>query len=288
MIGGLKITNSLLMTWVVMILLTVFSLAATRKLTQIPGTLQTIAEGIIGGLYSIFKGVAGDHVDQFFPLLATIFLFVIVGNWIGLLPGVGSIGFRHEEESNQQVVSDQIEQGKKESEAHEEVLVQKKDEQGEGIEQQKETTAAASVEHPSEPKEEHGPKFTPLFRGPTADLNTTLALALIAVAAIQYFGFKNLGATYGSKFINFKSPIYFFIGILEMVSDLSKVLSFAFRLFGNVFAGEVLLTVIAFLMPLIAPLPFLGLEIFVGFVQALVFSMLTAVFLNMAVAHEEH
>lgn len=225
---GFRVTNSLLMTWVVMAFLTTFSLAATRKLTLIPSKLQSIAEVIVDGMYGMFKSITGDHIDQFFPLLATIFLFVIVGNWIGLLPGVGSIGFHH------------------------------------------------------------GSEFTPLFRGPTADLNTTLAIALIAVGAIQFYGFKNLGATYGSKFINFKNPIYFFIGILEIVSDLSKVISFAFRLFGNVFAGEVLLTVIAFLMPLIAPLPFLGLEIFVGFVQALVFSMLTAVFLNMAVAHEEH
>ncbi|MEK7119573.1 MAG: F0F1 ATP synthase subunit A, partial [Patescibacteria group bacterium] len=162
----------------------------------------------------------------FFPLLASLFLFIITANWMGLLPGVGTIGFFHGEE------------------------------------------------------------FTPLLRGATADLNTTLGLALVAVLAIQYFGFVTVGGHYSTRFLNFKNPIEFFLGILEMVSEVSKVISFAFRLFGNIFAGEVLLTVMAFLMPFIVPLPFLMLELFVGFIQALVFSMLTAVFLNVAVSHK--
>jgi F-type H+-transporting ATPase subunit a len=130
-------------------------------------------------------------------------------------------------------------------------------------------------------------KFIPLLRGPTADLNMTIALALIAVFAMQYFGFKTLGLRYGGRFVNVKNPIMFFVGLLEIVSDISKVISFAFRLFGNIFAGEVLLAVMAFLMPFIAPMPFLMLELFVGFIQALVFSTLTAVFINVALAHEE-
>ena len=103
---------------------------------------------------------------------------------------------------------------------------------------------------------------------------------------IQFYGFKTFGISYLKRFINFKGPIDFYVGILELVSELSKVISFAFRLFGNIFAGEVLLAVIAFLMPVIAPLPFLGLELFVGFIHALVFSLLTAAF--MAVATTSH
>jgi F-type H+-transporting ATPase subunit a len=134
-----------------------------------------------------------------------------------------------------------------------------------------------------------GKEFVPFLRAATADLNTTFALSLICVIAIQYWGFKRLGFSYSRKFFNFRNPMDFSLGIMEFISEVSRVISFAFRLFGNIFAGEVLLAVVAFLIPFIVPLPFLMLEIFVGFIQALVFSMLTAVFLNMAVSHgEEH
>jgi F-type H+-transporting ATPase subunit a len=224
---GLPITNSLLATWIVMAMLIVFSIAATRKMTLVPTGIQSIAELVVGGLYDFFTSVVGKHIKQFFPLIASFFIFIITANWFGLLPGVGTVGFF-----------------------------------------------------------EHG-KFVPLLRGATADLNTTLALAVISIVAIQYFGFKTVGFHYSRRFFNFKDPIYFFLGILEIISELSKVISFAFRLFGNIFAGEVLLTVMAFLMPFIAPLPFMALELFVGFIQALVFSMLTAAFLNVAVSHGE-
>ena len=111
---------------------------------------------------------------------------------------------------------------------------------------------------------------------------------LPAVGYIQIAGFSNLGLSYLKKFFNITNPINFVVGLLELVSEISRIISFAFRLFGNIFAGEVLLTVIAFLMPVLAPIPFLGLEIFVGFIQALVFSMLTAVFLQLAISHAEH
>lgn len=126
------------------------------------------------------------------------------------------------------------------------------------------------------------PTFIPFLRGPTADINTTLALALISMVAVQYYGFKNLGLGYLKKFFNISNPINFFVGLLELVSEFSKIISFTFRLFGNIFAGEVLLTVMAFLLPLFGPIPFIGLEIFVSFIQALVFAMLSIVFFNMA------
>jgi F-type H+-transporting ATPase subunit a len=131
----------------------------------------------------------------------------------------------------------------------------------------------------------HKEIFVPILRSNNADLNTTLALALISVSSIQYYGVKFLGfKTYIKKYVNFSSPIACFLGVLEAVSELSKVLSFAFRLFGNIFAGEVLLTIIAFLIPVLASFPFLMLEIFVGMIQALIFSMLTAVFMSIAVS----
>lgn len=230
---GLPITNSILTTWLVMLLLLVLGVGLTRKLALIPSNSQSIIETVVGELYNLFKGITGEKINQFFPLLATLFIFIIAANWIGLFPGVGTIGIKEEV-------------------AHETKLI-------------------------------------PLFRGATADLNTTLALAVIAVLAIQYFGIKNLGPKiYISKFINFKNPIYFFVGILELILEFAKIISFAFRLFGNIFAGEVLLTVIAFLIPVFAPLPFLALEVFVGFIQALIFSMLTAVFLNLATLKVEH
>lgn len=126
--------------------------------------------------------------------------------------------------------------------------------------------------------------YAPLLRGGTADLNTTLSLAIFSVvfaniASIQALGFSG----YIARFYRLKDPMSFFIGTLEIVGEVSKVISFAFRLFGNIFAGEVLLSVIAFLIPVLAAFPFLLLEIFVGFIQALVFSTLTAVFINTAI-----
>lgn len=215
--GFIVINNSMLVTWLVIGAMLAFTKASSKK-----GRVRDIAELIVEGLYGFFENVVGKNIKKFFPLVATLFLFILLSNWSGLLPGVGTIGLH---------------------------------------------------------KIDHGKKvFVPLFRGATADLNTTIALAIVAVVAIHYFAFKHLGT---SKYIfsRFVNPI----GILELMADISKVLSFAFRLFGNIFAGEVLLTVIAFLMPIIAPLPFIGLELFVGLIQALVFSLLTLIFLNTAI-----
>lgn len=278
---GVPVTNALLTAWLVLGLLLVLSILVTRKMTLVPGNGQSVAELLVGGLYDFFSSIAGKHIKQFFPLLASIFIFVVTANWVGLLPGVGTIGFFGTEaktEASEEVTSAMPVPGESAVEEHV-VIEEEAPVPAAGIAVGSET---AAVE-----EEEHEAKFTPLFRGATADINTTLALALTAVVAIQYFGFKTLGFHYSSRFLSFKSPISFFVGILELVSEISKVISFAFRLFGNIFAGEVLLTVIAFLMPFILPLPFLMLELFVGFIQALVFSMLTGVFLSVAVSHGE-
>lgn len=257
-IGPLPVTNSLLTTWGVMIFLVFLSVISTKKMSIVPGHIQSIAEIILEGLYSFFSSVVGHHARMIFPLVASLFLFIIVSNWSGLLPGVGTIGF-HEPVVDNKIVMN--------NDTHAEEL-----------------SVPTIHEETTKPIQET--KFVPLLRGPTADLNMTIALALLAVIAMQYFGFKTLGGKYSRRFINFHNPILGFVGFLEIISDMSKVVSFAFRLFGNIFAGEVLLAVMAFLMPFIAPMPFLMLELFVGFIQALVFSTLTSVFVNVALAHE--
>jgi len=125
--------------------------------------------------------------------------------------------------------------------------------------------------------------FVPFLRSPASDINFTLALALISVLATQFFGIAAIGfAKHVGKYLTLKNPIATFVGLLEIISEIAKIVSFSFRLFGNVFAGEVLLVSIGFLVPYFAPLPFLFLELFVGFIQALVFAMLTTVFLGIA------
>lgn len=130
--------------------------------------------------------------------------------------------------------------------------------------------------------------FTPFMRSPSSDLNFTLALACVSVFSIQFFGIQRLGFLKRAlKYFSFKGVINFFVGILELISDFSKLISFSFRLFGSIFAGEVLLAVMGLLMPFLAPAPFLLLELFIGLLQAIVFGCLTAIFMNLAGEEEE-
>lgn len=281
---GVPVTNALLTTWLVMAALIIFSVLITKNLKRKPGRMQVATELIIGGFFGFFTNLGGKHGKSYAPLAMTIFLFVVISNWSGLLPGVGTVGFfesveeTHAATEEVQVVKSVHAEEKVASEATHEVTTASTEESSTVHEE----TTAAEESHGS------GKIFVPLFRGPTADLNTTLALGLIAFFAIQYYGIKFSGLKYFTKFINIKSPILFFVGILEILSDISKIISFAFRLFGNIFAGEVLLGVMAFLFAFLLPIPFYGLELFVGFIQALVFSMLTTVFIAVAVSHGDH
>lgn len=217
-IFGFPVTNSLLATEI--LLVAFFILAVLHK-------NHFFIRWITQSLYSFFESILHDKTPIFFPFLGSLFFFIILSNWFGLIPGVESILLKK---------------------AHESI---------------------------------------PLLRGATADLNVPLGLAFLSFLVIQWSGIKYTGFNnYLKKFINFKSPMTVFVGLLEIVSEFSKIISFAFRLFGNIFAGEVLIAVIAFLIPVLASFPFLLLEIFVGFIQALVFAMLTAVFLNTAMAKE--
>jgi F-type H+-transporting ATPase subunit a len=245
-LGPLAVTNTLLTTWIVMGVIIIASKLILSSYSPKPTRAQIVLEEIVGMLYNMFTSILGKNTRKFFPLLATIFIFIILSNWSGLLPGVGSIGIKEE-------------------------------------------VAVSQAERHDSPEEKTKAFDVPLFRAPTADLNTTFALAIIGMTMLQYWGMQMLGSvTYLTKFFTFKDPISAFVGILELISELGKVISFAFRLFGNIFAGEVLLVIIGSLIPLIVPLPFLGLEIFVGFVQALVFSMLLAVFLSIATVEAHH
>ena len=134
----------------------------------------------------------------------------------------------------------------------------------------------------------HGEAFTPILRSLNTDLNATLALALIAFFLIEFAGIAALGALkYAGKFVNLKSPLSFMIGVIELFSEIARLIAFSFRLFGNIFAGEVLILVITFFVPLILPVPLMLFEVFVGFIQAAIFALLTLYFIKIAVTNPE-
>ncbi len=271
-LGPIPITNSIFASLIISALLIIFALITriSLKKTDKPTGLQNVAEWIVETLYNLVYSVTGDVKKSklFFAPVITFFLFILLNNWFGLLPGFGTIGFNHQAESSEEVTQEQTGA----------IPID------ETIAPQVEATDHQVSNAPIENAEEHS-VFVPYLRAGTADLNTTIALALISFTMIQIFGVKFSQLGYFKKFFNFSSPINFFVGILELISEIGKIISFAFRLFGNVFAGEVLLVVISALVPILIPMPFYGLEIFVGLVQALVFAMLSLVFFNIATQH---
>lgn len=227
-LGGVEVTNSMFMGSVVAFLLLALGLALHRTLREVPGKLQGWFELLMDQGLGLMDSILGTREKslKYFPLICTIFLFVLVSNWLGLLP-LTHIMIGH----------------------------------------------------------------APILRAPTADLNFTIALAVISVLGVNLLGIAAIGLTSHAKkfFVNpLKDPIGTFVGLLELVAEFVKIISFSFRLFGNVFAGEVLLTIVAFLVPYAVPLPFLFLEVFVGLIQAFIFSMLTLVFLSMATVAHDH
>lgn len=228
---GFPITNTMLMSWLVTSVLIAGAALLRKQVLMIPGRVQGAVEVVLGGLHSFMADMlhSKEKATKYFGFVATIFIFIVLNNWFGIMPVLGSIGIWHHTE--------------------------------------------------------HGEILIPLFRSAMSDLNFTLLMAIVSVVMIQVFGILALGIVkYGGKFfVNpFKDPIGSFIGFLELFSELAKMISFSFRLFGNIFAGEVLLMIVSFLAPYGAPLPFLGLELFVGLVQGLVFAILTLVFIQIA------
>lgn len=301
-LGPIPISNSILTSLIASGLLIAFALIVNFQLKSKgrPTPLQNLAEMIIESFLNLIEGVTGSKARTrlFFPLITTFFLFILLNNWLGLFPGVGTIGFResHDEAVETAVLMPAVTQANAATApvtqapdndpTHDASETDATLESGlpGGVAEGEHSEVSAEDAHASEPA------FVPYFRAGTADLNTTIALAIISVVATQVFGVMYLKLGYFSKYINFSSPINAFVGILEAVLEAAKIISFAFRLFGNIFAGEVLLAVISFLVPVIVPMPFYGLEIVVGVIQALVFAMLSVVFFNMAtISHsEEH
>jgi F-type H+-transporting ATPase subunit a len=255
-VGGFSITNTLIASWLTIALLTVLFYFCTRKKQRIPGRLQGLAEVIVEGLLGFVEGIAGrKHGRLLFPGTATIFLYVITNAYMGLLPIFGTIGFL---------------------------------EHGHG----------------------HEVEFIPLLRAANTDINLPLSIAIMSFLFVESWGMRVVGFFhYTSEFINVsqfgqgikqlftgklrEAPlnivfgfINMFVGVLEIFSHLTRMLSFTFRLFGNMTAGEILVLVSCFLVPLVFTIPFYGLELLIGMIQALIFSGLTLVFGTVAISAE--
>lgn len=231
---GTEITNSIFTGWIVNIVVLLLLLTLVTKITKIPGVAQNLFEALYAFLYDLTHTILGNKLTkQIFPLILSLFLYILFGSFIGLLPGVGTLG-----------IVDEV----------------------------------------------HGKETEiPLFRAVTADLNATLALTLIVFMVINYYGIKaHHGVGYFKRYFNFSNPVAAFVGFLELISEtFVRITSFSFRLFGNIFAGEVILAVMLAIAGYFV-LPFLLFETFVAFIQAFVFVMLTLVFIAGAVAHDEH
>ncbi len=301
-LGPVPVTNTLIVTVIADIVLLLFAFLATRKVrkgspdAEVPRGLQNIFELIIDMLYSLSKSVAGSKAVKIFPWMATIFLFVLFANWTELFPGIESFGFIEKAHEGIGYPKVELIPG---------VLYTIYQTTDSAIVVNPETVAPAaeSVAAEAEKRQaaeggEHPEAYQvlPFFRTPTSDINTTLALALITMFMVQVFGVRALGGRYFFKFVNIPELkrgglgyMMFIVGFLELISEVARILSFTFRLLGNIFAGGVLLLVMAYIIPFFVPMPFLGLELFVGFIQALVFAMLALVFMNMAMqSHGEH
>jgi F-type H+-transporting ATPase subunit a len=255
-IFGFPITNSIIGAWITIVFLVVFSWAVTRRLKLIPNRLQSLFEYLLGWLHDFCQSVAGEKYGRvFFPVVATLFLFVAFNAWLSLIPGFGSIEI-------------------------------------EGLRFHDGNWVPATVH---------------LIRGANTDINMPLALAFASFFIVLFIGLKNLGPSYLEQYVNlrqffrgigqafrgklkdglmgvFLGVIEAFVGGLELLSHLIRILSLTFRLFGNMTAGEILLLVTAFLIPWLFALPFYGLELLVGFLQAMIFAGLTLIYLTMAVA----
>ncbi len=283
-------TNTMLTTLLADIVLVALAYFGTKKLragdesAMVPSGLQNLMEMIVEALYNLAEGILEKRARKVFWLGATIFLFVLVANWMELIPGYDSIGWLEHPHEAGMAAYDRTELGP--------IGMLK----GPAIDP---AEAAHGEEAEGEQHEAAGWVLVPFFRAANTDLNVTIMLALISVVMTQVYSIRALGlGGYLGKFIQTKrmgegNPMGIldtFVGALEAIAEFAKIISFAFRLFGNVFAGAVLLFVMGFLIPFLFPgvMIFYGLELFVGAIQALVFMMLTFVFISAATtAHSE-
>ncbi len=228
---GIPVTNTMLMSFVVFVLLATLTFFVRKNLALIPGRLQTLIETLFVGILDYMTETLENAklARQLFPLILTIFLFIFTANLIEFTPGIGSIGWTHPD--------------------------------GE---------------------------FVPLLRSMNTDLNTTLALTVIAFIVIEVVGVATLGfLRYSKKFVNVSSVLGFMVGIIELFSEVARLVSYSFRLFGNIFAGEVMILVIQHFVPMVLPVPIMLFEVFVGFIQAAIFALLTLFFVKIAITEAQ-
>ena len=295
---GFYLTNTMVTTWLAIIVLVVVSLLATRRMKEVPTGLQNLVEVIVEFFLNLSESIAGaDKARRFLPLVLTIFLFIMVANWMGILPGYGTIGRIESPEDVIHHAHDKAEKAGKHLNLEEVKLQVFDGDGGFGIlplgSYDAEMTAAEYEEKHSAGEGKQAGLLVPFLRSANTEVNTTLAIAIVAMVMVHFWGFTTLGVLgHVGKFLDFsKGPIGFFVGILEGIGEIARLISFTFRLFGNIFAGEVLLIAMAFLMPIVGIIPFLGLELFVGVIQAFIFAMLTLVFASLAtISHsaEDH
>lgn len=257
-IGGFPVTNTLLCTWISIAILFVLFWFGTRRRDLVPSGLQNALEWVVEFLLGLVESVSGKEKGRkFFPFVATFFIFIVTCNLLDVIPGVDTIG----------------------------------------------TINTEAIAH-SANKPVFGfllfgdisNQITPWIRPATTDLNLTLAMAVVSVVVTQILGFYYLGAGEQiSKYFNIKALLRgglgivdFFVGLLEIVSELGRIISFSFRLFGNIFAGSVLLAVFAFLLPAVANVVFIPFEMFVAIIQAIVFSFLTLLFMEVGTTSHSH
>lgn len=247
-IGPFPVTNTLLCTWITIVILVILCYFGTRKRDIIPSGIQNLAEWAVESLLGLVESVAGKAKERrFFPLVATFFVFILFANLLDVIPGVDTIGV--------------IANPAAKSHAFLGFLL---------------------FDY------RYSNQIIPWIRPATSDLNLTLAMAVVSVVVTQYFGFATLGAkVHLGKYFNFRGPVDFFVGIIEIVSETARIISFSFRLFGNIFAGSAVLAVFAFVLPFVADVAFIPLELFVAFMQAFVFAMLTLVFMEIATSSHE-
>jgi len=299
-VGPIPVTNSMLTMFLVMALVLGAFTFLARKAQTIPGRGQGLVELIVEFLLNLVEGTGGRRLGRrIFPLISGIFIFILFSNFSGLLPGVGTIGVVHEEEHADEEHADESHgESTPESEAAA-AAVHDEGTGGEGevaedVAVQEETGEAAGTA--AEGEEEHA-SLTPIFRPPTADLNMTLALSILTFTVVQIAGVSAHGVA--GRIKHMADPPFLFP--IEVISEFSRILSLSARLFGNVFAGEVLLGVMyamaaaikIALIPVLFPVIFLFLEVMFGTIQALVFALLTLIYISLAAAHgdatgEEH
>ncbi len=281
--SGLPFTNALLMTILVDVILVGIAFGIGQRLQAVPRGFQNIVEFLVEFFYDFARGVDKKNVGKFFALPMTIFLFFLFGNVLALIPGVGSIGTCR-------------------AEGHVAAA------EGAHAATAAGATTANAAEAAAAPAAKplliqtfpaycgKGNLFIPWLRAPAADLNVTFAFALVAVFMVEFWGFQALGIGYlGKFFINpfgKEGAIMTLVGLIEFISEIMRIVAFAFRIFGNIFGGEVVLAVMSFLFAYLLPLPFYGLEVFVAFIQAVIFAVLTLVFSALAVqahgGHDDH